>query len=77
MPALKSDISSDVLMLEERETVPLRDSQLYKEDWIGLKTLDERGGLEFGWCDGMHMQISLDKGGCWDEAVSRWVGTLA
>ncbi|WFD26248.1 palmitoyl-protein hydrolase [Malassezia nana] len=28
-------------------TVPLRDSKLYREDWIGLRALDARGSLVF------------------------------
>ena len=36
----------------------LKDRPLYKEDWIGLKTLDEKGGLVFGTLPGGHMQIS-------------------
>jgi palmitoyl-protein thioesterase len=58
------------------QIIPLRESQLYLEDWIGLKSLDEAGKLSFGWCDGEHMQFSLDDaGGCWDKAVRRWVGS--
>jgi hypothetical protein len=58
------------------QIIPLRESQLYLEDWIGLKALDEAGKLSFGWCEGEHMQFSLDDaGGCWDKAVRRWVGS--
>lgn len=60
------------------KVIPLRGSQLYLEDWIGLKALDEAGKLHYGWCDGEHMQFSLDdNGGCWDKAVRRWIGSKA
>ncbi|KAI5794881.1 Alpha/Beta hydrolase protein [Pyronema domesticum] len=39
-------------------SVPLRERRLYKEDWLGLRGLDERGRLEMVEVDGGHMQIS-------------------
>lgn len=36
----------------------LRDRQIYKEDWIGLKALDKKGGLHFKTTKGGHMQLS-------------------
>lgn len=39
---------------------PLRERAIYKEDWLGLKGLDEKGALEFGTLSGDHMQ--LDEG---------------
>jgi len=39
------------------KTIPLRERQLYKEDWLGLKAIDERGGLRFRSIAGDHMQI--------------------
>jgi palmitoyl-protein thioesterase len=39
--------------------VPLRDQPLYKEDWLGLKRLDEAGGLFFESAPGEHMQFTL------------------
>ena len=36
----------------------LRDRPIYKEDWIGLKKLDEKGGLDFVTIPGEHMQLS-------------------
>jgi palmitoyl-protein thioesterase len=36
----------------------LKDRPIYKEDWLGLKTLDEKGGLIFETLSGEHMQIS-------------------
>ncbi|CAG8715878.1 7586_t:CDS:2, partial [Acaulospora morrowiae] len=45
---------------EENEVIPIRQQPLYKEDWIGLKKLDETGKLIFKDCDGPHMQIGLE-----------------
>lgn len=36
---------------------PLRERQLYKEDWLGLKTLDDRGALKFESTPGPHMSL--------------------
>ena len=36
----------------------LRDRALYKEDWLGLKTLDKKGALEFQLTEGGHMSLS-------------------
>lgn len=40
------------------EVTRLQDRQIYKEDWIGLKSLDEKGGLYFKTTDGGHMHLS-------------------
>ncbi|KAJ4364670.1 hypothetical protein N0V83_009267 [Neocucurbitaria cava] len=40
------------------EVVGLREREIYKEDWIGLRTLDKRGGLHFRTTEGGHMQLS-------------------
>lgn len=39
------------------EVTPLRSRQIYNEDWIGLKTLDRRGGLHFRSTPGEHMRL--------------------
>lgn len=39
------------------EVTPLRERQIYKEDWIGLRKLDEKGGLHFKTTEGGHMQL--------------------
>ncbi|OAA43914.1 palmitoyl-protein thioesterase precursor [Beauveria brongniartii RCEF 3172] len=39
------------------DKLPLRERQLYKEDWLGLRTLDEKGGLVFRSITADHMQI--------------------
>lgn len=36
----------------------LRDRQIYKEDWIGLRELDKRGKLEFRTVSGAHMKLT-------------------
>ncbi|CZR66747.1 related to palmitoyl-(protein) hydrolase [Phialocephala subalpina] len=38
----------------------LRDRQLYKENWLGLKDLDKKGALEFKTTPGGHMSLSED-----------------
>lgn len=38
----------------------MRESDLYKEDWIGLKELDESGRLILGSVPGRHMNFSLE-----------------
>ncbi|PNH12249.1 Palmitoyl-protein thioesterase 1, partial [Tetrabaena socialis] len=39
--------------------VPLREQPLYREDWLGLRALDEAGRLEFAEAPGGHMQFTL------------------
>jgi palmitoyl-protein thioesterase len=41
-----------------REIVPLRHTELYKNDTIGLKTLDEQGKLFFYHGPGLHMHLA-------------------
>jgi palmitoyl-protein thioesterase len=38
----------------------LKDRDLYKEDWIGLKALDEDGALEFKTTEGGHMTLGQE-----------------
>jgi len=45
---------------QDNEILPLRESQLYLEDWIGLKTMDEAGKLHFYDIPGGHLQLSLE-----------------
>lgn len=40
------------------EITPLRKQTQYKEDWIGLRQLDDKGGLRFRSITGEHMQIT-------------------
>ncbi|KAJ6786709.1 hypothetical protein PWT90_08281 [Aphanocladium album] len=41
----------------ETESVPLRDRDIYKQDWLGLRALDEKGALVFRSITADHMQI--------------------
>ena len=48
----------------------MEDQPLYKEDWIGLRVLEESGRLKREWCEGEHMQI----GGCWWAVLGEYFG---
>jgi len=50
--------------------VQMREQPLYVEDWIGLRELDERGGVTLTCCEGGHMQI----GGCWRDLIVQYTG---
>ncbi|KAK5096183.1 hypothetical protein LTS08_007789 [Lithohypha guttulata] len=41
-----------------RTVTKLQDRPIYKEDWIGLRQLDEKGSLKFLEVDGEHMQLN-------------------
>ncbi|KZP00184.1 alpha/beta-hydrolase [Calocera viscosa TUFC12733] len=51
--------------------IPMREQELYREDWIGLRKLDERGGVFMLMCEGHHMQLEKE---CWEPIVLRWTG---
>jgi palmitoyl-protein thioesterase len=51
--------------------IPMREQPLYKEDWIGLRTLDEAGKVHFASCDGPHMHISDE---CWRPLAEKYFG---
>lgn len=51
--------------------IPMRLQPLYTEDWIGLRTLDEKGGVILETCEGEHMQMN----DCWESLVRRFVGS--
>lgn len=55
------------------EIIPLHEQPLYKEDWIGLKGLEQKGGLRLEHCPGEHMDLGGEKG-CGEIMVSKWVG---
>ena len=38
----------------------LKDTRLYKEDWLGLQALDQAGRLEFRVTEGGHMALSQE-----------------
>ena len=48
---------SEVNTTTEKVT-KLQDTKMYKEDWIGLRWLDERERLDFRTIEGGHMQLS-------------------
>jgi palmitoyl-protein thioesterase len=58
---------------DEKEILtPLRERQLYKEDWLGLKDLDKRGRLVMRVVKGEHMQI---KKSTFKEIVKEYCGS--
>lgn len=50
--------------------LPMRLQPIYLENWIGLRELDQRGGIVFETCKGEHMQM----GDCWEDLVRKFVG---
>ena len=58
---------------EKGPIVSMRKQRLYKEDWIGLRTLDEADKVFLVVCRGEHMKLDDE---CWRPIVSRWVGTI-
>ncbi|KAI9669470.1 MAG: hypothetical protein M1817_004695 [Caeruleum heppii] len=40
------------------KVTPLNERKIYQEDWLGLKKLDEKGGLHFRVAEGGHMELS-------------------
>ena len=42
----------------EGKELALREREIYKQDWIGLRWLDERNKLDFKTTEGGHMQLS-------------------
>ena len=47
----------------DTRVVPLRDSAMYQEDWLGLKTLDRAGRLIFIQVPGGHIEYETQ----WSE----------
>ncbi|THH30417.1 hypothetical protein EUX98_g3784 [Antrodiella citrinella] len=60
-------------ILDPKVIIPMRMQEVYKEDRIGLRTLDERGDVLLETCEGTHMQL---KSGCWKPLVKRYAGGL-
>lgn len=58
---------------EGRMVIPLRERRMYKEDWLGLRELDERGKLVFKTHPGDHMQLEED---VLKEAFEEYLGPL-
>ena len=46
---------------QDMELLPLRESQIYIEDWIGLRELDETGRLVTLFTEGSHVHMDLDE----------------
>lgn len=57
--------------VQEKTIVPMKLQPLYTEDWIGLRTLDERGAVVLVTCPGRHMQLT----GCWEDLAEKWIGS--
>ncbi|KAJ7782884.1 palmitoyl-protein thioesterase [Mycena metata] len=55
---------------DRRTLVPMHEQPLYKENWIGLRDLNERGGVVFSECEGEHMQL----GDCYEDLVREYAG---
>lgn len=55
------------------EVTPLRARRLYREDWLGLRELDRKGGLRFRTTPGEHMEIDE---GVLKEAFKEYFGVL-
>ncbi|ODA81074.1 hypothetical protein RJ55_04036 [Drechmeria coniospora] len=45
--------------VNDTRVIPLRERTMYKEDWLGLRALDKKGGLHFRSITGDHMQIPM------------------
>ena len=60
-------------LTNKTEIVPLYEQSLYREDWIGLKALDDKGGLRLERCPGEHMDLG-GQGGCADLLIRKWIG---
>ena len=45
---------------QDREVIPLRESQLYKEDWLGLQKLDKANKLVFLASPGDHLRFTKE-----------------
>ncbi|KAG5918256.1 hypothetical protein E4U53_004107 [Claviceps sorghi] len=55
----------------EGRVVGLRDRAMYKEDWLGLRALDEKGALKFRTVPGDHMQIPV---GVLNDTMAEFLG---
>ncbi|KAG0249128.1 hypothetical protein BG011_009567 [Mortierella polycephala] len=47
--------------VENGDVIDLEDQDQYKEDWLGLRTMDEAGKLVFEILESEHMQFSLEE----------------
>ncbi|CDO74265.1 hypothetical protein BN946_scf184643.g5 [Trametes cinnabarina] len=70
-PEEEEEAGKGAVWPQEKTIVPMRLQPLYREDWIGLRQLDKRGGVVLETCEGEHMQLTDD---CWRPLVTRYVG---
>ncbi|KAL8868418.1 MAG: hypothetical protein Q9174_005008 [Haloplaca sp. 1 TL-2023] len=56
------------------EVTLLKDRRMYKDDWLGLKWLDEKKRLEFRIAEGGHMVFS---DGLWEDVLRRYFSAEA
>ena len=49
----------------------MRETQAYKEDWLGLNTLDKAGKLKFVQYEGQHVAIPKE---IWDSEILPLLG---
>lgn len=71
--AMKSGVQRPLFSLNSGlRILPMRLQPIYLENWIGLRELDERGGIVFETCKGKHMQM----GDCWEDLVREFVGGM-
>jgi len=56
---------------DEKTIIPMRMQELYVQDTIGLKRLDEKGGVILKTCNGVHMHLTDE---CWRTLVEKFVG---
>lgn len=56
-----------------KEVTPLRERKIYKEDWIGLKKLDDKEGLVWRTLPGEHMHFSE---GELNKTYEEWFGPI-
>ena len=62
---------SDGTLPGERTIIPMRKQDLYVYDAIGLRSLDERGGVVLKTCEGVHMHLTDE---CWKPLVNEFIG---
>ena len=60
--------------LTSEEVTKLKDREMYREDWLGLRWLDEQDRLEFRIAKGGHMQF---EGGLLEDTMKRYFGGKA
>jgi len=60
-------------IFDDKVIIPMRMQEVYKEDRIGLRSLDERGGVVLETCEGTHMQL---KDECWVPLVKKYTGGI-